>query len=274
VTASAPGLEHLLTLWLAVTALFIGGPHLLAHWRWLQRRPRTALWAWAACGLSSGVGLICALWQTGSWLVQRQRVVAVPDSAAAWSAATAVLMGGWMVLRLVHTVASRRRARRRHLRAVHLVGRWDDGLGAVVVDADTVTAYCVPGLLRSTVVVTRGALERADEAEVAAVLAHEKAHARGRHDLLVTAFLAWQRAFPFLGSTRVALAGVSTATEMLADEAAARRAGPSCTIRALRRFDPAGPPGQDETAWVPSPTTLVRVRHLLGTPSRGLRPSA
>lgn len=47
-------------------------------------------------------------------------------------------------------------------------------------------AYCLPGL-RPRVVVTRGALSAPTGAEVAAVLGHERAHATGRHDLVVLA---------------------------------------------------------------------------------------
>lgn len=56
-------------------------------------------------------------------------------------------------------------------------------------------AYCLPGV-RGRVVVSEGTLDSLAEAEVAAILGHERAHLRARHDLVLEAFTAAHAAFP------------------------------------------------------------------------------
>src|SRR5204862_7881841 len=88
------------------------------------------------------------------------------------------------------------RARRRQRELLSLLGHGDPKVpGALVVDHPAAAAYCVPGL-RSRIVVSAGALNLLDQAELAAVLAHERAHLRARHDLVLLPFGALVRAFP------------------------------------------------------------------------------
>ncbi len=72
-----------------------------------------------------------------------------------------------------------------------------------------------------------GALGHLGQGELAAVLAHERAHLRARHDLVLEAFTVLQRAFPRGVRSRTARAEVGLLVEALADRAAARdgRAG-------------------------------------------------
>jgi Zn-dependent protease with chaperone function len=86
-----------------------------------------------------------------------------------------------------------------------LVGRHDSQLGALVLDHDRVAAYCLHGV-RGRVVVTSGAVAHLRGEELEAVLAHESAHLRARHDLVLAAATAMQRAFPFVPLFRVARA--------------------------------------------------------------------
>ena len=51
-------------------------------------------------------------------------------------------------------------------------------------DYDEPTAHCLPEA-RQPIVLTSAAIEALDEAELAAVMAHERTHQRGRHHLLV-----------------------------------------------------------------------------------------
>ena len=92
------------------------------------------------------------------------------------------------------------RARRRHRALLSLLAHGDPKVpGALVVDYPAAAAYCVPGL-RSRIVISAGALALLDQAELAAVLAHERAHMRERHDLVLLPFTALGRAFPLVAA--------------------------------------------------------------------------
>lgn len=94
--------------------------------------------------------------------------------------------------------------------------------GVHLLDHSATVAYCLPGL-RPRIVVSSGALQTPDPDELAAVLAHERAYARGHHDLVVQPFVAWKQTFPFLPTAAAALATVDLLVEMLADDAARQR---------------------------------------------------
>jgi Zn-dependent protease with chaperone function len=131
-------------------------------------------------------------------------------------------------------------ARRRQRELLALLAHGDPKVpGALVLDHPAAAAYCVPGL-RSTIVVSAGALELLDPAELAAVLAHERAHLRERHDLVLLPFTALRRAFPRSGRCGDAYRTVALLVEMLADDRALRARPASELISALVRFGTAG----------------------------------
>ncbi len=105
-----------------------------------------------------------------------------------------------------------------------------------VLDHPVAVAYCLPGVRHTRVVVSKGLLAALTEDELESVLAHEEAHARGRHDLVIQPFVAWQQTFPFLPPARDATAAVSLLVEMLADDTAARRTSCQTLARALARL--------------------------------------
>jgi hypothetical protein len=114
--------------------------------------------------------------------------------------------------------------------------------GALVVDYPAAAAYCVPGL-RSRIVISAGALDLLDQAELAAVLAHERAHLRERHDLVLLPFTALARAFPWSVLVQRSYASVALLVEMLADDHAARQRPARELVTALIRVGAAGTPG-------------------------------
>jgi hypothetical protein len=114
--------------------------------------------------------------------------------------------------------------------------------GALVVDYPAAAAYCVPGL-RSRIVISAGALDLLDQAELAAVLAHERAHLRERHDLVLLPFTALARAFPWSVLVQRSYASVALLIEMLADDHAARQRPVRELVTALIRVGAAGTPG-------------------------------
>src|SRR5438445_365867 len=73
-----------------------------------------------------------------------------------------------------HLRAVRRHARQ-HAQAVRLVGRPEPALDAMLVEHPQAAAYCVAGP-DPTVIVTTAALQALDPDQLAAVLAHERAH--------------------------------------------------------------------------------------------------
>lgn len=251
-----------------------------ARAQWVSRAPRFALALWTSCGLAIAFCLLATLLSLGRSpqgqgavsAVSAVRAVRNLPSASflphvplragcAVIGTTALLI--WMILRLIHTFVKVGLERRRHLQTLRLIGSPDSEHDVLVVDSDHALAYCVPGIIRSTIVVTRGCLNLADPQELRAVLAHERAHAEGRHDLLLTAFIAWQRTFPFLGGARTAVSAVSALTEMLADDVASRTVGARSTVNAICRLH-AGRPGAGDTyGWSLDPPTPRRVRRLL-----------
>jgi len=94
-------------------------------------------------------------------------------------------------------------------------------------------AYCVPAVRQSRVVLSDGALRALAPDEVAAVLAHEEAHLRARHDLVLDTFTALHRAFPIAVRSNVPLDEARLLVELLADDAARRRTGAVPLARAL-----------------------------------------
>jgi hypothetical protein len=74
-------------------------------------------------------------------------------------------------------------------------------------------------------VLSDGALRVLDADQVAAVIAHEQAHLRHRHDVVMESFTAFYRAVPRPLRSRAPLDAVHLLLEMVADDAARRRCG-------------------------------------------------
>ncbi len=106
------------------------------------------------------------------------------------------------------------------------------GDGLRILDVKQPLAYCLPGV-RSRVVVSEGTLKTLSDSEITAILTHERAHLRARHDLVLEMFTAVHAAFPRFVRSGNALDAVRLLIEMLADDAAVRAAGPTPLARAL-----------------------------------------
>jgi Zn-dependent protease with chaperone function len=126
-----------------------------------------------------------------------------------------------------------RRQTRAHAEAARITGRTLPGVSAaVVLDASRPAAYCVPGR-RGTIVLTSGALALLDPPQLAAVLAHERAHLAGRHHLLVALTRGLAAVFPAVPLFSRGPENVTRLAEMCADDAAARRSGRRALLAAL-----------------------------------------
>ena len=80
------------------------------------------------------------------------------------------------------------------------------------------------------------------------MLAHERAHLRARHDLVLEAFTVLQRAFPAVVTSRQALDEVELLVEVLADRAARSRHGARNLVAALAALTAGGAAGVPESA--------------------------
>ena len=195
-------------------------PAVLARTPAVRRAPRAAMVLWQAVALAAvlaalGAGLSLAT------------VPDLPPVVVALALVVTLTVLGRLLLS-GHLVGTRVRAlRRRHREMVDLLGSEDAGVRVLEHAAPMV--YCVPAVTGSRVVVTAGARERLDDDALAAVLAHERAHIRARHDLVVEAFTVLHDAFPRFVTSRSALAEV----RLLVDRAARRRLGPAPLVRAL-----------------------------------------
>lgn len=123
--------------------------------------------------------------------------------------------------------------------------------GTVVLDDPRPAAYCVAGR-PAAIVVTSGALALLGGPQLAAVLAHERAHLSGRHHLLATVIRGLTAAFPGVPLFARGAAEVARLSEMAADDAAVRLAGRPALVTALLAIATGVPvPGAELTAAVP-----------------------
>lgn len=136
--------------------------------------------------------------------------VVLTAGASLWPAA-------WVLWQLLGA----RRERRKTLDALALVSRDDATLGATVVDTDVAAAYCLPGRY-GRIVLTTAAVSRLDSDELAAVIAHERAHLRQRHHIAVAVANGVARAFPLVPLFTATAEEIARLVELRADDAAAQ----------------------------------------------------
>jgi len=248
------------------------GASALPRASWPRRCPAAAILLWQALGLASGLaavgtmiglalpasqgGLVLSMLRAAGllrdgelfglarWFGLSQAdgapLVLVAVRLACLAAGLALLVSLCWVL-LAASVAALQ-ARRRQRALLTLLAHGDPKVpGALVVDHPSAAAYCLPGLRsRSRIVVSVGALELLGRGELAAVLAHERAHLRERHDLVLLPFTALRRAFPKSATCTGAQRAVALLVEMLADDRALRGGPARELVSALVRFGTAG----------------------------------
>lgn len=161
------------------------------------------------------------------------------------------------------TLAATARACRRHRLRLRLAGCPDERLGAFVVDHAEAAAYCLPGP-RRPVVLTTAALRLLDDAQLAAVLAHERAHQAGRHHLLVALAALPAAAFGWMPAFRHARDEVARLAELAADDIATARSARLAVAGALLALGSAPAPAPALGAG--GSTAAARVRRLIAAP--------
>ncbi|MEO3775388.1 M56 family metallopeptidase [Micromonospora sp. B11E3] len=227
----------------------------LASSTWTWRAPRVAIVCWQAVGLALGLsamGLPMALGlaaydrPTGGALLALATDLAHGTLPADLGEVHLGLVGvgfgigAVLLTTTVRSVHATVRAQRRHRDLLALVARRDPAVpGALVLDHPSAAAYCLPGV-KPRVVVSAGALDLLDRAELEAVLTHERAHAQERHDLVLLPFTALRRALPWFRWVRDAHERVALLVEMRADDKARELHAEAPLAGALRRFAAAG----------------------------------
>jgi bla regulator protein blaR1 len=227
----------------------------LARAHWPARDPVGALLVWQAIGLAGGLallgsGIVYGLAPLGPTLPSALRAAAgtlaegeLPDLGL--THVLALLAALVLALRLVGVLLAvtvrTLRARQRHRDLLDLLATpWPDVPHARVLDHPLPVAYCLPGL-RSRLVVSAGVLDALDPPAVKAVLAHEQAHLRERHDLVVLPFVAWGATAPFVRGMVCAQVAVAALVEMRADDVASTAVTPKQLTGALRTVGGAAP---------------------------------
>ncbi len=268
----------------SVALLLVGPvPAVLARARWPMRAPRASIVLWQAIALaavlsafSAGIAIASRLFVPGAdgrptaTITSEIEVLGWP----LWITyvlvfAITLLIGARLVVAVVEVAIATRRRRAHHRMVVDLVGKsqkWGHdpraGDGLRVLDVAEPLAYCLPGV-RSRVVVSEGTLTTLADKEIAAILSHERAHLRARHDLVLEMFTAVHAAFPRFVRSASALDAVRLLIELLADDAAVRATGPTPLARALVACAAGRTPAGALAAG--GPTTVLRVRRLGGS---------
>ncbi|OCB23446.1 M56 family metallopeptidase [Mycobacterium intracellulare] len=245
--------------------VLVAGPPLLRALTRHGHAPRFGVAAWLTAiatvvliwlAVAGGVTVeVASHWDyprlvAASCLDRLRGVVAVVGESAGLTAQFTVgaivvataLMTTFAGRRLARTISGMRVRAEEHAEAVRLVGRRTGDPDVVIVEAAEPAAYCVSGR-PSAIVVTSAAVAVLDYDELAAVLAHERAHLTGHHSLVVTTLRALATVFPKLTLMREGATEVSRLLEMCADDASARRCGSAALLSGLITLCRAAPAG-------------------------------
>ncbi len=257
-------------VWLFASVLILVGllltapvSYRLARARWPRRSPRPALVLWQAVCLAAGFSVVAGL----VVFAVEPMGDSLPTGAWNWFAAVftgtldvppwrllcgllALTTAGLLLSVLARTALMIGRRRRAHRRVLDLLTgsaaprnrrRLIRPADVRILDHRAAVAYTVPGF-HSRVVLSAGLVDLLTGEELSAVIEHERAHLRARHDLLVLPFQAWAVALGRVPGVRPAGGAVSELTEMLADDAAAGRTSCAALASALAKVALSGPP--------------------------------
>jgi Zn-dependent protease with chaperone function len=261
------------------------GSRLLGRARWTARAPLLAIVTYLAAGWSvvaalGLAGLTLAIHATalggglshliGACVLRLRETYGTPGGATV--AALGLTLAGAVAARTVLTAMTYLRSAGQqallHAETARLVGRAEPSLGAVLVEHSDPVAYCVSGR-HPTVILSTGAVQALEPAQLSAVLAHERAHLTGRHHRLLAMARIGHLVLPFLPLMRDADAQVARLVEMHADDAAARASDPRSLATALVVLATGASPAPGLAA---SATDSVARIHRLLRPAEPLSP--
>lgn len=245
---------------------------------WPQRSPRLGIVAWQALTLSVVLaamlaGAVLAVptppVSTGLATLLDACLLAIRDhystpggaAVASLGALTVIVVVGRLgyVLAVEVVTTSWRRAGQR--RRLLMVARHDPPTGALVVPHPRSAVYCLPGR-GGLIVCTTAAFAALDVRQLGAALAHERAHLRWRHDLVLTGAAMLRAAFPFVPAFSLAQTELLRLVEMQADDIACAGGDRQVLATALVRLAEGAAPVA--TIGAGGNTALARVHRLAG----------
>lgn len=248
-------------VWLGLIglALALPVPALLARASWPLHSPVAAIVLWQSLALAAVLAISGAAVSTALWLVTSDltwwriglHLLILGIGVLVW---TRFWWAAWQVWR---ETAERRQ---RHRELVDLLGEPHGAIPAVRILAErTPVAYCIPRRGDARVVISRGTVDTLDDASLQAVLEHERAHVRIRHDLVLEAFGVLHRAFPRPLRTDAPLRQSQLLVELMADDAARKVTGDPALARAIVALAGGTTP---DGAIGASADTLARLEHV------------
>jgi Zn-dependent protease with chaperone function len=268
---------------LVLYAAFVGtlGARMLGRAAWPARAPLLAIVtyltaAWSVAAALGLAGLTLAIHATalagglsgliGACVLRLRDAYATPGGATV--AGLGLTLFGAVVARTAVAAITHLRAVRsqalQHAEAARLVGRCDPALGAVLVDHAQPAAYCVSGP-QPTVIVTTGALQALDPAQLDAVLAHERAHLAYHHQRLLAIARIASKVLPFIPLAQDAAAQIARLIEMHADDAATgARDGEVLATALVALASPASPVSPVPGLAAAGTDAVQRIHRLLG----------
>ncbi|MGY2082443.1 M56 family metallopeptidase [Blastococcus sp. SYSU DS0539] len=266
-------------------------PALLARARWAGRDPWVALLCWQAVGLAGGLSIIGALLVHGLAPWGHSLPEAAWSVLSGHSATDPVRGDHWVTLTLAGVLATElvgvlvlswlriTRTRRRHRALLELVVQPAPQPDARLLEHPAPVAFCIPGA-QPLLVLSSGMVAELDEEQLAAVVAHERAHLAEHHHLLLLPFVAWKAALPVLPAAERAYGAVRELVEMRADDVALSSLRGANPRRTLAEAIVAAAAGSSGSGGVPTGALAVsgagvraRVVRLLG-PADPLPPAA
>ncbi|MBR7834727.1 M56 family metallopeptidase [Actinospica durhamensis] len=266
-----------LVLGLYAAGIVLGAPRLLARLPSADAAPRraVALLLVLACslplavftaGLALGLTLIAELARLDPTVDRCADQLPFNDETplAPMLGAFGLAVAGLLVLRIAYCLCAAcltmRLRGRAHTAMLRLCGRVDRATGVTVIDHDRPACYCLPGR-RGPIVLTTRAIALLTPDQFDAVVAHERAHQRGRHHLLIMLSWALRRSLPGVRLIDYTDREVRRLVELLADDAAARGHGRRTVAAALSVLGDGHVPG-GALGVVAAPGALDRIARL------------
>ncbi len=275
----------LTALWLGTYALvMLALAPLVLRREWVIRTPNLAMIVWHTAVWSTLSAFVWAVLVASHvlWVPLVSTVLHIDVSLAhdAYPTATLVLEGllfigvlfiariAWSWRSLALQVRRQRRAHRMAIAALGSESSSEHLRGVRVLEHDEPSACCISGRGNSVIAITSGALRCLTVNEIQVVLAHERAHLRHRHQILISIADTVTHAFSFGG--RLSLIAeyspqIRRLSEMAADDVAASQFGADELVRALLKLSRVGPKHLGTLQANGSPVVERASRLLMGT---------
>jgi Zn-dependent protease with chaperone function len=241
-------------LFLSIALLGPASRH-LSRSTWVFRAPRASVLLWLSIGLSAmtaaiGAGLCVAVERFNVGFVGGvERLISsvfgghplaglgLPDALGL----TLAVDLGVVVLAVIGTLLVRTiGARARHRRLLNLLADVNPQLPDTdILEHPSAVAYCLPGI-RPRIVISSGTLELLSSPELAAVLDHERGHARERHGLVMIPMTGLTNIMGWIPYARLAPAAVAELLEMAADDYSIRLHGVEPLAKSLVKLASSG----------------------------------